>query len=210
MDYDPVLHGTLADWIGIIVTTLTVFLTIRHYSNDNKVRFQVQATNKVVSKKDSLTSVGSGLTLTFYNTGKVPTAVRFEGMVVSYTLSERIIRWILPKFFRFSSKARKIYNEVAHDVHVIDLTFMENIDYELMHPFAKPYTISISHSELMDMTIRLSKGNERQKRKLKENKKITFQFVYLFSSGKEAYMGIAIYPSNPDYQNIKEKVLPKI
>lgn len=28
--------GSWADWIGIVVTFLTIFLTIRYYNNDNK------------------------------------------------------------------------------------------------------------------------------------------------------------------------------
>ncbi|MCX4168238.1 hypothetical protein ORY94_09920 [Enterococcus casseliflavus] len=34
-------YGTLADWIGIVATVLTIFLTIRYYLNDNKRDFRI-------------------------------------------------------------------------------------------------------------------------------------------------------------------------
>lgn len=39
--YNPEYMGTLADWVGILVTALTIFLTIRYYTKDNKRSFKI-------------------------------------------------------------------------------------------------------------------------------------------------------------------------
>ncbi|MGC3221139.1 hypothetical protein, partial [Enterococcus faecium] len=39
--YKPEYMGTVADWIGIIVTALTKFFTVKYYLNDNKREFRI-------------------------------------------------------------------------------------------------------------------------------------------------------------------------
>lgn len=39
--YNPEYMGTVADWIGILATVLTIFLTIRYYMNDNRRSFKI-------------------------------------------------------------------------------------------------------------------------------------------------------------------------
>ncbi|MBO0431517.1 hypothetical protein [Enterococcus sp. DIV0660C] len=39
--YNPEYMGTVADWVGIFVTALTIFFTVKYYLNDNRREFRI-------------------------------------------------------------------------------------------------------------------------------------------------------------------------
>jgi hypothetical protein len=73
--------GSWADWVGIVVTFLTIFLTIRYYNNDNKKQFKIVLypifTKEI--EKGITTFHASPVSLEFYavNFSKAPDLVYF-------------------------------------------------------------------------------------------------------------------------------------
>lgn len=73
-------YGTLADWVGIIATVLTIFLTIRYYLSDNKRDFRIVFYPIFYSEENGIRSVQTvPVSFEFYavNFSKQPDAVCF-------------------------------------------------------------------------------------------------------------------------------------
>lgn len=87
--------GSWADWIGIIVTFLTIFLTIRYYNNDNKKNFKVVLYPIFTQEEDGIINVQQKpVSLEFY-------AVNFsKGPDLVYFFTIRTKRNFFQKYFR--------------------------------------------------------------------------------------------------------------
>ncbi|MFJ1628092.1 hypothetical protein [Marinilactibacillus psychrotolerans] len=100
MNYDYEIYGTLADWIGILVTVATIFLTIRHYSASNKIDFRIMSYSRNKSKeKKGITYINAEreFIVTGVNFGQNPELFRLEGFLKREKIPEKIKRIILFK-----------------------------------------------------------------------------------------------------------------
>lgn len=125
MKYNSELYGSLADWVGIFATVLTIFFTLRHYTNDNKIDFRIMIYSRYQSKEiaPGATSVSGSrnIIISGVNFGKYSEKFRLEGFMKKENLWQKAVRIckrekrsILPKS--------------------IELFPHEKIDYELVLP----------------------------------------------------------------------------
>ncbi|WP_146161817.1 hypothetical protein [Trichococcus patagoniensis] len=134
--YNPELYGNLADWVGIIATVLTIFLTLRHYSNDNRIDFRIMCYSKNVSEKENGTTSIKGereLVVCGVNFSKSPQLFRFEGFEKKESVFDLIGRmysgekkFVLPLDFEI----------IRHEV----------VDYELVNQNEKSKDIFLSEN----------------------------------------------------------------
>ncbi|EOB1354125.1 hypothetical protein ACIQTF_000165 [Enterococcus faecium] len=92
--YKPEYMGTVADWIGIVVTALTIFFTVKYYLNDNKREFRIVLYPLYTKEEKGITFASAQpLFYEFYavNFSKNPDSVYF------YTIRPK--RNILDKLF---------------------------------------------------------------------------------------------------------------
>lgn len=93
--------GSLAEWVGIVATVLTIILTIRHYGKDNQkdIRFMVYQKNKQDKTEDGVVRVlnGTEIFIHVYNNSKMPIMVRIEGLRNKKGLLKRIYGDIIGK-----------------------------------------------------------------------------------------------------------------
>ena len=85
MTYNPEIYGTIADWFGIVATVLTIFFTLRHYANDNKIDFRIMSYRRHQYKEENGgVSVNSkrNIIVTGVNFGKQPEKFRLPELFI--------------------------------------------------------------------------------------------------------------------------------
>lgn len=126
--------GSLAEWVGIVATVLTIILTIRHYGKDNQkdIRFMVYQKNKQDKTEDGVVRVLSDteIFVHVYNNSKMPIMVRIEGFRNRQNFIKQCYRDIIGK-----------QNLIPFDY--FEALFTEKVEYLKVEPYdlSEPYII---------------------------------------------------------------------
>ncbi len=159
--------GTIADWVGILVTALTIFLTVKYYLNDNRREFRIVIYPLYTKKAKGITfNSAQPLFYEFYavNFSKNPDSVYF------YTIRPK--RNILDKlFFKIPSAQLSLSNP-----------FEERLpEYQTLGPKERTKIEKVKAELLYDHLSSLFKRTKRSK----YLRKMTLEIVYLNVEGKE-------------------------
>ncbi|ENZ5625708.1 hypothetical protein ACGWZA_000257 [Enterococcus hirae] len=165
--YKPEYMGTIADWIGILVTALTIFLTVKYYLNDNKREFRIVLYPLYVEENNGI-NIGyrKPVFFEFYavNFSKNPDSVYF------YT--------IRPKH----NILKKLFFKIPNDQLSLSNPFEERIpEYQTLDSKEKTKIEKVK-IELLYQYISSLYGRTKRNKYLKE---MTLEIVYLNVEGKE-------------------------
>lgn len=197
--------GSAAEWFSGFASVFTIILTIGYYNKDNSPKIYTRLLNKVTTKKDGAEFTRSGVTLEIMNAGKVPTKVKFEGLVSGYTKIEKIQRWIFLKFSKFSSRAWKAYQSKTHENQIPSIDYLFNDDYTLLSPLENTISIPITQESLIEMIENCIKKSIYQQKRIRNDKHLIFHFIVNDFLGKEYKKSIILYSNEDDYLKLKKE-----
>lgn len=199
--------GSAAEWFSGFASIFTIILTIGYYNKDNSPKIYTRLLNKESIKKNDTELTDWGVTLEIMNAGKVPTKVKFEGLISGYTKIEEIQRWIFLKLSKFSSRAWEVYQSKTHENQIPSIEYLSNDDYILLSPLKNTISIPISQEKLIELFKDCIKTSIYQQKRIRNDKHLIFHFIVNDFLGKEYKKSIILYSNEDDYLKLKKEFI---
>ena len=88
--------GTLGDWVGILATIITIWVTIRHFSKENRIKYEfildVGKSYKYDPIKGEQIADGFLYTISVFNDSPTPILIRADKFKQKATLLDKMFR----------------------------------------------------------------------------------------------------------------------
>lgn len=184
--YNPEYMGSVADWVGILVTALTIFFTVKYYLNDNKREFRIVLYPLYTEENNEmLIGYSEPVFFEFYavNFSKNPDSVYFYTIRPKYTILGKL-------FFKIQKNPLDLSNPFEE----------RRPEYQTLGSKERTKIEKVKVELLYD---RLSYLYKRTKRN-KYLRKMTLEIVYQNVEGKEFSKQI-IFPIELILQYMEEQ-----
>lgn len=203
--------GSWAEWVGAFGTILTVWLSIRFYSKDNRMKFLVRQTHHIVSKEENgSTALREGVTLSGFNDSAQTALFAFNGFYLQPRRWLRVRLWFLNGLISFQWTNRWLYELVElrekarplGDINVKSVFFGN--DFETVEGHNRTKDVKIPFEYLLSNIVNMLRQDKYNLKRLKKGKKVIIVYVFQKHDGTEYHSRMVI--GTETVKKIKEKL----